>query len=167
LNRYLLLSAAALLTGTTAANASEVSFTFGTSNGAPYCDGGTIVTGVGGNKAVWSWTHTNTNCASGTSEGQGLAGKSGKKSIAVLSDTYDSKQHVTTESVSYVLPQKLKTGGHWEMWVEAGGVSSYEGAHGVIIVGAPHQTSGKSTLAAVTKLVQQGRESVSTRGTAR
>lgn len=168
MNRYLLLSAAALLAGTTAgsANAGTHTFTFGTSNGGSYCDGGKVVTGTGGDKAVWSWTHTNNNCASGTSEGQGLAGKSGKKSIATMSDTYDTKQHITTQSVSYVLPQKLKPGGHWEMWIEVGGVSSYEGGHGVLIMGA-HQTSGQSTLAAVTKFIRQSRESVSTRGAAR
>lgn len=164
MNRYLLLSAAALLASTTSGDAGTTSFTFASTNGTPNCDGGT----VSNSGDAWAWTHTNANCSGGTSIGQGIVGKSGKNSIATLSDNYESKQQIATESVSYVLPQKLKTGGRWEMWVEVGGVSSYEGAHGIIIVDAPHhQAPGKSTLAAVTRLIEQGRETGSTRGTAR
>ena len=78
MNKYLMLTAAAVLAGTASANARTYSFTFGTANGGVYCDGGTVYTGRDRgiySGAVWSWQHTNNNCAGGVSNGQGILGK--------------------------------------------------------------------------------------------
>src|ERR1041385_6682933 len=75
MNKYLMMSAAAVLAGTanTAANAGAHSFTFGTAYGGSYCDGGTVYNESG--SIVW-WKHTNDDCAGGVSYGVGVVIKS-------------------------------------------------------------------------------------------
>jgi hypothetical protein len=162
MNKYLMLSAAAVLANTAAANAGVHSFTFGTTYGGSYCDGGVIYTGVDGGAnsgAVRAWTHTNNNCASGTSEGQGLLGKiSGLGKTANMSDTFFQKNYGCNYlQISYTIPKKVATGKNWTLWIGESGFTSFEGNSGVLnnVTAARHVTShGKtSTLAKVKQLL--------------
>lgn len=158
MNKYLMLSAAAVLASGASAYAGTHTFTFGTSGGGSYCDGGTVVTAIGGNKAVRAWKHTNNNCASGTSEGQGLVGKTkGLGSISLMSDTFYGKNYgIFSEQLSYSLPKKLVSGGAWTLWVGVNGVSSFEGNSGVLnnVNAHVHGKGSVSTFNAVKNLIQ-------------
>jgi hypothetical protein len=149
-----MLSAAAVLASSASAFAGTHSFTFGTSGGGSYCDGGTVTTAIGGNKAVRAWTHTNNNCASGTSEGQGLVGKiKGLKKASPMSDTYEGKLYgVFSEQLAYTLPGKIASGGEWTLWIGLDGVTSFEGNSGVLNnVDAHAFSKGKVSTASVVK----------------
>jgi hypothetical protein len=57
MNKYLMLSAAALLASTAGVHAKGThltQFTFGTENGGSYSDGGTLHET---SKTLWAWTH--------------------------------------------------------------------------------------------------------------
>jgi hypothetical protein len=149
-----MLSAAAVLASSASAYAGTHTFVF-----SGYCDGGTVVTAIGGNKAVRAWTHTNNNCASGTSEGQGLLGKvKGLGSASEMSDTFFAKNYgIYSEQIAYTLPKKIANGATWTLWIGLDGVSSFEGNSGTLgsvnahVVG--HGT--KSTAASVKALIAQ------------
>jgi hypothetical protein len=159
MNKYLMLSAAAVLASSASAYAGSHTFVFGTASGGSYCDGGTVVTAIGGNKAVRAWKHTNNNCASGTSEGQGLVGKiKGLKKASDMSDTFEGKNYgVFSEQLSYTLPGAIKTGGTWTLWIGLNGTTSIEGTSGVLNqVNARSMGKGKTSSASVVKaLIQQ------------
>jgi hypothetical protein len=148
MNKYLLMSAAALLAGTGAANAGTYSFTF-----SGFCDGGTINT----NLPAAAWIHTNVNCASGTSQGAGLfgAGHFGKaktlSKLYVLSDNYLAKdQGNYSESVEYLFNKRLTK---WELWICSASTCTEE-AHGRLTSVAPgaHRTTGSGTTSTVAKV---------------
>jgi hypothetical protein len=161
MNKYLMLSAAAVL-ASTGANASGVhSFQFGTAYGGSYCDGGTAYTGVDGGAnsgAVRAWIHTNNNCASGTSQGIGLLGKiAGLGKTSVMSDTLYGKNYADfTVQLSFALPKKFKAGQPWTLWVGFSGTTNFEGNHGPLINVSPgrHMVKGHSTKS-TTALVKQ------------
>jgi hypothetical protein len=158
MNKYLMLSAAAVLASSASAYAGTHTFTFGTADGGAYCDGGTVNTDIGGNKAVRAWTHTNNNCASGTSEGQGLLGKvKGLGTSSEMSDTFYGKNYdIFSIQIAYTLPKKIANGQPWTLWVGEDGVTSFEGNSGTLVDvdGAVHRGT-KSTAAAVKQLIAQ------------
>jgi hypothetical protein len=112
---------------------------------------------------VWSWQHTNNNCASGVSYGQGLVGKVVGQSAANMSDTFFGQNYgIFSEYLSYTLPKKLKNGKPWELFVGINGTTSFLGNEGVIINvghGAQHRNaSHKSTSANLKQLIQLHRQ---------
>jgi hypothetical protein len=159
MNKYLLLSAAAVLASTAANAAGSHSFTFATAGGTAYCDGGTVATGVDGGAlsgAVRAWKHTNNNCASGTSQGLGLLSKTtGLGKNAAMSDTLEGKNYgVFTEQLTFTLPKKIKQGGAWTLWVGLSGVTAFEGNSGELINVTPARKGAVSTASVLNKLIQ-------------
>jgi hypothetical protein len=159
MNKYLMLSAAAVLAGTAGANAGTHSFTFATAGGTAYCDGGTVATGVDGGAlggGVRAWVHSNNNCASGTSQGLGLLGKIntlGK--TAVMSDTLEGKNYGSfTEQLSFTLPKKIHSGAAWTLWIGLSGFTAFEGNSGELINTTPARKGAVSTASVVKGLIQ-------------
>ena len=155
MNKYLMLSAAADLASSASAYAGTHTFVF-----SGFCDGGTVVTAIGGNKAVRAWTHTNNNCASGTSEGQGLLGKIKglHKALSPMSDTFEGKNYgVFSEQLSYTLPAKIANGGVWTLWIGIDGVTSIEATSGTLgsVDGTVLNKGKTSTASAVKQLIAQ------------
>jgi hypothetical protein len=149
MNKYLMLSAAAVVASATGANAGTHSFQFGTAGGGSYCDGGTVTS----NGVVWAWQHTNNNCASGVSTGQGLVGKVvpyGK--IANMSDNYFGS--AKSIALNYSLPKKIKAGNTWLLWIEFSGVSSFLGNSGVLINTTAAKKGGQSTTSKLKTMIQ-------------
>lgn len=156
MTRYLMLTAAALLSSaaTTTVDANTYCFSFSTSE--ILCDGGMVQTGVDGgafNGAVRAWVHTNNNCYSGTSQGQGMLGTTrGLGKVSNMSDNYLAKNYGNfSEQISYTLPKKFQNGAMWTAWIGRNGTTSFEVGSGVIInVGncpnRPVNNSRKSTL---------------------
>jgi hypothetical protein len=154
MNKYLMLSAAAVFAATGAnAGTFQHSFQFGTSGGTSYCDGGSVYTS---GSSVWAWQHTNADCAGATTEGQGLLGKlnaTGKS--ADMSDTYLGQLYgIFSEQLGYVLPKKLANGKPWELYIGLNGTTSFLGNSGVLVNvnGAQHK-GGKSTAAGLKQLI--------------
>jgi len=153
MNKYLMLSAAAVFAATGAnAGTFQHSFTFGTSGGGAYCDGGNVYTS---GATVWSWTHTNANCASAVSFGQGLLEKSGVYGKnANMSDNYESKLYGSNYFyLNYTLPGKLKNGKPWELFAGFSGTSSFFGNSGVLVSVAPGKHGTKSTAGGLKQLI--------------
>ena len=157
MNKYLMMSAAAVLASTAGANASGTphSFVFATAGGSSYCDGGTVYTGVDGGAfsgTVRAWQHTNNNCSGGVSTGQGLLGKAlaiGKASD--MSDNYFG--NYKSIALNYTLPKKIKNGQPWTLWVEFSGTTSFEGNSGVLVNTNPGHKGAKSTVANLKTLI--------------
>ena len=154
MNKYLMMSAAAVVASTGAASADTHSFTFGTFSGGSYCDGGTAITGGG----VYVWQHTNNNCSGGVSNGQGLLGKKTPVgTVASMSDNYFGA--ATSIALNYTLPQKWSgKKARWTGWVEFSGTSSFEFNSGPLLnitagVAKPNNHSKKSTVGAVKTLL--------------
>jgi len=129
MNKYLMLSAAALLAGTAAAQGYETQkFSFGTAGGNSYCDGG---------EGVWSgnlytWNHLNADCA-GYSYwgGPGIAGKTrGIGKNVVLFDNVP--QYSGSYLCSIDFPPKFKIGGTFTLWCVNGSVP-FEAGSGVLL----------------------------------
>lgn len=168
MNKYLLLSAAAVFAGTTAAGAGTYCFAFGTGGGS-YCDGGRVTTGVDGgdlNGAVRAWVHTNANCSGGTSQGYGFLSKvPGLGKVSNMSDTFYAKYYGNfSTAVSYTLPKSFNPFGskYWSLWIGMNGVTFFEALSGVLIRNGKCQNpaashSRKSTLDAVKALLAEHR----------
>jgi hypothetical protein len=159
MNRYLLMSAAALLASTGAAGAATHSFTFGTTNGGSYCDGGTITTGLG-NGYLATWIHTNNNCASGTSQGTGfLIRVKGLGEVWWMSDNYLAKNDgIYNEYLSYAFQKKIKNGSKWSVWIGLSGYTNFEANSGLLanVTAGAHRVKSRgtaSTAASVAKLI--------------
>jgi hypothetical protein len=164
MNKYLMLTAAAVLATTASASAGSCfSFTMATFDGGAYCDGGRISTGVDGGAlsgAVRAWVHTNNNCNSGTSQGQGLLAKiAGLGKSSVMSDTYFAKNYgIYSEQLSFALPKTIKNGQLWTLWVGMNGTTSFEVNTGVLLnVGkcqnGPKSHGTKSTVDVVKEII--------------
>ncbi len=149
MNKYLMLSAAAVMASTTANAGTFVhSFTFGTSGGGAYCDGGNVYSS-GTN--IWAWQHTNNNCSGGVSYGQGLVGKNtvtGKSA-----DMSDGLYGNSAFTLNYVLPSKLKNGKPWSLWCQFSGTTSFNCNSGVLTSVAGHK-GNKSTSSGLKALIQ-------------
>jgi hypothetical protein len=167
MNKYLMLSSAALLAGTVAANASgSWSFQWGTAYGGSYCDGGLVYTGADGGAnsgAVRVWTHENNNCGGGTSEGLGVLGKTpGLGKVSMMSDNFESKNYGCNYlQIAYTLPKKIKNGAPWTLWIGESGFTAFEANRGVLInVHAGRYIKGHgttSTLSLVKQFIQAHR----------
>jgi hypothetical protein len=164
MNKYLMLTAAALLATTAGASAGGRCFSFVfNSNGMASCDGGRVYIGVDGgvlSDGVRAWVHTNNNCASGTSQGQGILGKvPGLGKTSIMSDTIFAKNYgIYSEQLSYGLPRKIEQGAPWTLWVGMNGTTSFEANSGWIVevrrCGNPAVNHGrKSTLDVVKALI--------------
>lgn len=156
MNKYLMMSAAALLATTAGAHAKGgglTQFTFGTAGGGSYCDGGTLHQT---SKTAWAWTHNyEAGCGySYNAFGVGLNGKNNLtgKSAGMTDNTYSRQSGIALE---YVLPAKMKAGGPWEIYYTEGGVSAAELNSGVLVAGLPTHYSHKgSTADAVKNLIK-------------
>jgi hypothetical protein len=160
MNKYLLMSAAAVLASTGAANAGTYTFTFGTAGGGSYCDGGQVTTGVGGGQAD-AWIHENANCASATSQGAGLLGKNKNLSPVKFwgnSDNYLAKlDGIYNEQLAYNLDSKIKTGAAWTLWIGLSGFTNFEGNSGVlnnVSKGGAHFVKSHSKVSTAAKVAQ-------------
>jgi hypothetical protein len=143
MNKYFLLSAAAVL-ASTAANASSTigSYNFGTAAGTSSCTGFNVSTGP-------------------DSFGLGLLGKSKavKGKTATMSDNYFAIDYgISSEYASFTLPAKLKAGQPWELWLGMNGTTAFLANTGVLVAnnGAKHRT-GKSIRAGLKELIQAHR----------
>lgn len=166
MNKYLMLSAAAVLGTATGANAGSpvASFQFGTAGGGSYCDGGTAYTSGSG---LMSWQHTNNNCSGGVSYGQGQQSKGtsvGKG--ADMSDNFFAKNYYAFFTyVNFQLPKKLKNGKTWTLTIGFSGTSSFIGNSGPLInvsaaahgVKSHSKTSTVSNLKSLIKLHKDAR----------
>ena len=167
MNKYLMLSAAAVIAGTVAADARTYCFHFATFDGGDYCDGGRISTGVDGGAlsgAARAWSHLNNNCASGVSQGYGLLAKtSGIGEVSVMSDDYFARNYGNFSSaLSFILPKKIKDNQLWSVWVGMDGVTFFEVNSGSLVsVGNcqnPAVNHGrKSTLDGVREIIEAHR----------
>jgi hypothetical protein len=143
MNKYLIMTATALLATSGASHAAG--FTFGTANGGSYCDGGTITTRLGGGAAA-GWIHVLDGgkgkksswggaCGSGETSGQGLLEKVKELGdVFVVSDTaFGKEEDIFSKQLQYTLPKKLKNGQPWTMWIGMNGTSSFEANSGVLV----------------------------------
>jgi hypothetical protein len=160
MNKYLMMSAAAALVSTAAQAGTAVhSWTFGSAGGGSYCDGGTLYTN---GSSIWAWRHTNNNCASGVSSGNGRVGKQGAAfKGADMSDNLIAKNYLSYfETINFLLPKKIKQGKEWELDVAFTGTTAFEGnsgpllnvtpgAHGLTSHGKTSTTKALRTLLAV------------------
>ena len=159
MNRHLILSAATLLAGTAAATAATYTFTFATSSGTPYCDGGILYTQNNSVRTA-AWEHTNNNCYNGTSEGYGILTKpKGLGKVYWLSDSsYGKNYGIYSEQINYTVPAKPKNGGQWTLWIGLDGVTVFEGNSGALVdvtKGAIHNAGrgAKSTASVVRQVI--------------
>ncbi|HWA04053.1 MAG TPA: hypothetical protein VG819_11070 [Rhizomicrobium sp.] len=153
MNRYLVLSAAALLAGISPAQAGGGGFRFGTIGGAPLCDTGEVFA----NGIAWAWQHAFLDCGGGVSNGQGLLARvEGIGKGALMSDNHT--ENYTSVGISYWLPKKLKDGNIWSLWVELSGTTSFKYESGVILTGGARAPAGaKDTLEKVRALIRARR----------
>jgi hypothetical protein len=156
MNKYLMLTAAALLANSSNAQAGTHSFAFGTSGGG-FCTSFTVTTGLDGGfdkNGVWAIVYN--SCGSGIYYGQGLvADVKGMGEVADMSDTIAGGNYGNfSEQINFVLPKKLKAGKPWSLWIGLDGISSFEANSGVLVnTGAAHRTA-KSALDVVRQLVK-------------
>jgi len=140
MNRYLMLSAAALLASTNGAIASHAeSAGISLGNGC-----GIGIVGGGGIYAAQYF-----GCGSGISNGQGLSRKTGRRTKSVeLSDNYFGSQTNYGRSFDISLP--IKSGGTWALWLEFNGTTAFIADSGTYTVGAAARRT-RGNLAAETK----------------
>lgn len=164
MNKYLMLSAAALLASAASATAATYTFGFVTVGGNSLCDSGILTTQDNGVRRA-TWKDTNDNCTYGTSEGLGLlTNVKGLGKVYTVSDTVLGKYYGTFgQQISWALPAKPRNGAPWTMWVSTDGVSSFEFRSGVLIdvgTGKTHiRGTGAKSIASVVRqmLVARGR----------
>jgi hypothetical protein len=164
MNKYLMLTAAALLTSAGCAGATEYCYTwtFGTAGGGSYCDGGMIAwdSSTAFHGAVRTWTHLMNNCGNtGNSNGWGMLGKTkGLGDYATLSDNAVLENGGTA---SYSLPKKIEDGAKYIYWLAAYG-SVFEAGTGVLNQVAKCQDSrpashGRTSTLATVKAMLEAR----------
>jgi hypothetical protein len=165
MNKYLMLTAAALLSSATTVEANTFCFQFSGDS----CDGGRLSTGVDGGAlsgTVRAWVHTNNNCAGGTSQGYGFLAKTpGLGKVSLMSDDFFAKNYGTYSiAVSWNLPKRIENGAPWSVWIGMDGVTFFEDNSGVFVnAGKCHNRAPnhgrKSTLDSVRELVRAHRTS--------
>ena len=158
MNKYLLMSAAALLAGSGAAHAKTYSFMFASIYGEIGCQVGIITTGLAGGNAA-AWIDTNNDCGGDTSQGAGLLENvKGLGKVWVLSDNYFAKNlGLYNTYVSWTLQKPIANGSAWTVWIGFSGISNFEENYGTLAnvkKGAhPAKPHGRtSTVAKVTAL---------------
>lgn len=137
MNRYLMLSAAALFAGTTCAGAGTYCFGFNSVGASAFCDGGELVTGAYSGAlqgSVRAWIHINNNCMGGTSHGMGILGKTKDfGDFSTMSDNFYAKNYGDYSlALQYALPKKILDGQPFSIWVEIAGMSAFEADSGVL-----------------------------------
>jgi hypothetical protein len=163
MNKYLMLTAAALLGSATTVDAKTYCFTFATA-GEQGCDGGRLYTGLDGgalNGAVQAWIHADNNCAGATSQGYGFLSKTvGLGKVSLMSDDFFARNYgIYNEALTYVLPKKIENGAPWRLWAGLNGTSAFKAGSGFLVnVGncqnrAAHH-GGKSTLDGLRELIR-------------
>jgi hypothetical protein len=170
MNKYLMLTAAAVLAGTAGASAGGTcfQFTFGTAGGGSYCDGGNVYTGVD-NRAysgvLRAWRHTNNNCNGGQSSGYGILGKlTGLGKVSFMSDNIEAQNYGNySTSLNYTLPKKIKNGQPWGLWIGLNGTTLFYGNSGVLVNASkcqngPMSHGSKSTVEGVKAVIQAHRK---------
>lgn len=157
MNKYLLLSAAAVMAGTAGAQAGTPvhSWTFASSGGTPYCDGGTLYTN---GSSIWAWQHTNNNCASGVSNGTGRNGKQGAfgKGADMSDNLYAVNYGYSSIAINFLLPAKFSgKKANWALDVEFSGTTAFQGNSGILVNVTPGHKNGshKSTVTALKTLI--------------
>lgn len=148
MNKYLLLSAAALLSS--AAMAGEglppaaTSIHFIGANGTSYCDGMRL-RGAGNGFIVGQHTFTECGGASAIPE-WGLAGR--RKPLGKEVFFYEP-----TMSDGYIISLPLQTGGAWSLYATTNGTTIFLVNHGTYSLGPPRKGAHGSTAAKVEELV--------------
>jgi hypothetical protein len=177
MNKYLLLSAAAVLSGATAVHAGTYCFGFNTAGGGSYCDSAMVFTGIDGGAfggSVRAWRHLNNNCSGGASDGYGVLGKTpelGK--VSILSDNLMALNYLSPfESVAFQLPKKIKDGATWALWVGFNGTTFFQGNAGELsgvtdCQNRAERHGGKSTVASVMELIRAHRNAKASLPTAK
>jgi hypothetical protein len=164
MNKYLILSAAGLLASTAIAGAKTYCFHFQPNTSGSYCDGGMITTDVdkgalGG--AVRAWVHLSNNCVGGTSQGYGFRSRvRGSGGVSLMSDDYFARNYGNFETaVTYALPNKIREGAPWAIWIGMDGTTFFESGTGGILTNVgtcqnrPAKHGGKSTLEALKAII--------------
>jgi hypothetical protein len=163
MNKYLMMTSAALLATTAAGNAEAATHTyiihFG--SGSTYCD--SLLLHKNGN--VYAGKHLYTACGSGPDvliEGLGSSGgvppgKGKGGNVNIGDDTLAYIYH-QNYSVSYDLQTPFKNGGTYAVWINDTGSSSYIANEGVYEVGnKARSNSHESTLSKVVALIAKRR----------
>jgi hypothetical protein len=159
MNKYLMLTAAALLASATTVDAKTYCFVFGDDR----CDGGKVFTGVDDGAlsgAVRAWVHTNNDCLGDTSEGYGfLSETSGLGKVSLMSDDYLAKNYGSfSTAISYVLPKNLTRVAPCAAWLGIDGTTFFEVGSGVIYPydcqNAAKAQGRKSTLDGLRELIR-------------
>jgi hypothetical protein len=149
MNKYLMLSAAALVASTSGAAAANASRT-DTVTFDGYCGSVRIVhSGPQYNAAFFS-------CGGAlTGIGFGLAQKTkGMGRHVDISDNQYGNNRSIAVNTDFSLP--FRTGGTWGLWIEFSGVSSFLGNSGTYSVNVPaHQGKGKSLTAETRALIER------------
>jgi hypothetical protein len=136
MNKYWMLSAAAVLAGTATATASGCyTIGFGSQNGGSFCDHARVYTGVDAGAlsgAVRAWSHT--DCSGQTSEGQGLLARiPGLGKASQMSDNFYSKNYGCNYlQLGYTLPKKIRDGQPWTLWIGEYGFTAFEANAGTL-----------------------------------
>lgn len=153
MNKYLMMSAAAVFVGTGAqAGTLSHTFGFGTGGGGSYCDGGSLYTN---GTSLWAWRHNNNNCSGAVSTGSGRNGKQGSFKGASMSDNlYAINYGASSIAVNFLLPKKIKKGAGWQLDVEFSGTTAFVGNSGPLINVTPgkHLPKSMSKNSTTTKL---------------
>lgn len=164
MNKYLMLSAAAVLSSITTVQADTYCFGFNTGGGGSYCDSGRVSTGVDGggfSGSVRAWQHLNNDCNGGRSEGYGVLGKTpGLGKVSVMSDNIVVQN--SNISLAFQLPKKIKSGNEYVVWIGFSGTTFFQANSGALTGVSKCQNSraihgGKSVLSAVTEILREHR----------
>jgi hypothetical protein len=169
MNKYLMLTAAALLSSATSIDAKTYCFHFESNAGGSYCDGGRLTTGVDGGMlggAARAWVHTNNNCVGGTSQGYGFLSKTpGLGKVSLMSDNFLAKNYNSySTSIAWTFPKRIQQGAPYTIWVGMNGVTFFEVASSGFLVGVDNCKQGTkgrgrtSTLAALRELLRLHRQ---------
>jgi hypothetical protein len=145
MNRYLMITAAALLGGTAQAFAGEPSRTqtihFLSSNGSSYCDGMSFYKSPVVD-AIYFGTHILTECGESNTQ---VVGGANKRGVGLVEDFGSST------SFLYDISKPIRKGGTWTLWDCQSG-TCFEGNSGTYDLGPPSK-SGKH-VATTTKLAE-------------
>jgi hypothetical protein len=140
MNKYLMLTAAALLSSaaTISADAKTYCFAFGTGGGTYPCTVYRIYTGVDGgalNGAVRTIVYNNNSCLGGTSQGYGLLAKTpGIGKASLMSDDFFAKNYGNySTALSFLLPKRIKNGQPLSVWLGMNGTTFFEAESGYVI----------------------------------
>lgn len=138
MNKYLMITAAALLSSTATVDAGSYCFAFGTGGGSYPCTIYELSTGVDGGtfgKAARALIATNESCTGATNQGYGLLSKvRGLGNVSLMSDDVLAKMYgIYSTAISYALPKQIKNGQPMSLWVGMDGVTFYEALSGYLI----------------------------------